>query len=134
MDTEMDIDLPDIVAELAAASARYEASITENDIDTTDELFWDSPLTLRFGPNGVLLGHGAISAFRRGRAITGQVRSHKSIRIHTFGRDHGVVNIETRPAGRAVTMQQSQSWVRFPEGWRIVAAHVSDVADPTPAA
>ncbi len=126
----MDIDLPDIVAELSAASARYEAAISANDLDTLDQLFWDDPLTQRFGPNGVLLGHGAISAFRRARAITKQERTHKSIRTHTFGRDFGVVNIETRPAGRAVTMQQSQTWVRFPQGWRIVAAHVSDVPDP----
>jgi hypothetical protein len=126
----MDIDIPEAIAELAGASARYEAAISANDLDTLDQLFWDNPLTLRFGPNGPLLGHAAISAFRRARTITKQDRTHKSITIHTFGRDHGVVNIETRPAGRAVTMQQSQTWVRFPQGWRIVSAHVSDVADP----
>ena len=125
----MDIDLPDVLAEVAAMSARYETAITENDIDATDQLFWDNQITLRFGPNGVLLGHAAISAFRRARAISGQVRTHKSIRIHSFGRDLAVVNIETRPANRAITMQQSQTWVRLPVGWKIVAAHVSDVPD-----
>jgi AtzH-like len=122
----MEIDIPEVVAEVRDAFMRYERALATNDIDTIDTLFWRSPLTLRYGPNGTLLGHAAISAFRRARTITGIKRTLKNTIITTYGRDFAVANTESdRPAAQA-TGRQSQTWVRMPEGWRIVSAHVSD--------
>ena len=122
----MEIDIPEIVAEVTAAFERYEKAITINDLDTLDSLFRDNPLTLRYGPNGTLLGHTAISDFRRARNITGIDRTLKNTIITTFGRDFAVANTETERPGSDITGRQSQTWVRMPEGWRIVSAHVSD--------
>ena len=122
----MEINIPEIVAEVTEAFMRYETALGSNDVDTLDTLFRESPLTLRYGPNGTLLGHGAISAFRRARDIPGVERTLKNTIITTFGRDLAVANTESdRPNSRA-TGRQSQTWVRMPEGWRIVSAHVSD--------
>ena len=122
----MDIDIPEIVAEVAQAFRRYEQALSTNDLDTIDTLFWDSPLTLRYGPNGTLLSHGAISDFRRARDIKGVERTLKNTHITTFGRDLAVANTESDRPNSGVTGRQSQTWVRMPEGWRIVSAHVSD--------
>ncbi len=122
----MEIDIPEIVAEVTAAFERYEQALSTNDLDTIDSLFRDSPLTLRYGPNGTLLGHAAISAFRRARDITGVERTLKNTVITTFGRDFAVANTESDRPGADVTGRQSQTWVRMKEGWRIVSAHVSD--------
>ena len=126
----MDINLPDVLAEVTDAFMRYEQALCANDLDTIDSLFWNSPLTLRYGPNGTLLGHGAISAFRRARDIKGLDRQLQNTVITTFGRKFAVADTEsTRPRSDRV-YRQSQTWVRMPEGWRIVAAHVSDVPPP----
>ncbi len=122
----MDIDIPEIVAEVAQAFRRYEQALSTNDLDTIDTLFWDSPLTLRYGPNGTLLSHGAISDFRRARDIKGVERTLKNTHITTFGRDLAVANTESDRPNSDATGRQSQTWVRMPEGWRIVSAHVSD--------
>ncbi len=122
----MEINNPGVVAEVTAAFERYEQAISTNDLDTIDGLFRDSPLTLRYGPNGTLLGHAAISAFRRARDIKGVERTLKNTIITTFGRDLAVANTESDRPGSDVTGRQSQTWVRMPEGWRIVSAHVSD--------
>ncbi len=122
----MEINIPEIVAEVTAAFERYEQALSTNDLDTIDGLFRDSPLTLRYGPNGTLLGHAAISAFRRARDIKGVERTLRNTIITTFGRDLAVANTESDRPGSDVTGRQSQTWVRMPEGWRIVSAHVSD--------
>ena len=122
----MEINIPEIVAEVTTAFERYEQALSTNDLDTIDGLFRDSPLTLRYGPNGTLLGHAAISAFRRARDIKGVERTLKNTIITTFGRDLAVANTESDRPGSDVTGRQSQTWVRMPEGWRIVSAHVSD--------
>ena len=122
----MEINLPDVVAEVTEAFLRYEKALSTNDVDAIDCIFWDSPLTLRYGPNGTLLGHAAISAFRHARNIPGIKRTLKNTVITTFGRDFAVANTESdRPQDNA-TGRQSQTWARMPEGWRIVSAHVSD--------
>ena len=122
----MEINILDVVAEVTAAFERYEQALSTNDLDTIDGLFRDSPLTLRYGPNGTLLGHAAISAFRRARDIKGLERTLKNTIITTFGRDFAVANTEYDRSSSNVTGRQSQTWVRMPEGWRIVSAHVSD--------
>jgi len=121
----MDINIPEVVAEVTEAFLRYEKALGTNDVSTIDTLFWDSALTLRYGPNGTLLGHAAISAFRHGRNIPGIKRTLRDTHITTFGRDLAVANTESdRPDGSRG--RQSQTWVRLPGGWRIVSAHVSD--------
>ena len=122
----MEVNIPEVVAEVTAAFERYEQALSANDLDTIDGLFRDSPLTLRYGPNGTLLGHAAISAFRRARDIKGVERTLKNTVITTFGRDFAVANTESDRPGTDVTGRQSQTWARMAEGWRIVAAHVSD--------
>ncbi|TMJ33842.1 MAG: oxalurate catabolism protein HpxZ [Alphaproteobacteria bacterium] len=125
-----DINIPEIVAEVTQAHERYERALSTNDLDVLDSLFWDSERTLRYGPNGTLVGHAAISAFRRARRIKGVERTVLNTRVTTFGRDFAVTNSESKRPGAAARGRQSQTWVRMPEGWRIVSAHVSD--EPAP--
>ncbi|MDE0175860.1 MAG: oxalurate catabolism protein HpxZ [Defluviicoccus sp.] len=124
-----EVNIPEVVAEVTAAFERYEEALGTNDVDTLAELFWNSPLTLRYGPNGTLLGHRAIDRFRRNRNIAGVERTLRNTVIKTFGRDFAMADTEaTRPDGRMVG-RQSQCWVRMREGWRIVSAHVSDIPE-----
>ena len=122
----MEINIPEIVREVTNAFERYEQALSTNDLDTIDSLFRDSQLTLRYGPNGTLLGHSAISSFRRARDIKGVERTLRNTFITTFGRDFAVANTESDRPGSDLIGRQSQTWVRMPEGWRIVSAHVSD--------
>lgn len=122
----MEINIPEIVAEVTAAFMDYEASLLADDVDGIDRLFWNDDRTLRYGPNGTLVSHAALSAFRRGRDIGPWKRTLKDTRIVTFGRDFAVANTEsTRPGSDGIS-RQSQTWVRMEDGWRIVSAHVSD--------
>jgi hypothetical protein len=122
----MEINLPDVVAEVTAALMKYNQALDADDLDTLDTLFWNDPRTLRYAQNGTLLGHAAISAFRRGRRVKAVPRLLQNTVVTTFGRDMGTTNTETRKPGSDVIGRQSQTWMRTPEGWRIVAAHVSD--------
>lgn len=121
-----EIDIPEIVAEVRAAFDRYERALRAGDLDTLAGLFWDSELTLRYGPNGTLVGHAAIDGFRRARGARGIDRTLRNTTITAFGRDAATANTEAVGPGAAVT-RQSQTWVRMAEGWRIVAAHVSEM-------
>lgn len=120
----MEIDLPDVRAEVEAAFAEYERALVSNDVETLDRLFWNSPLTIRYGAGENLYGYDEILAFRRGRSPKGLARTLMRTVITTYGRDFATANTlfarEGSPVGR-----QSQTWVRRPEGWRVVAAHVS---------
>ena len=122
----LEINIPEVVAEVTEAHQRYERALSINDLDVIDSLFWNSAQTLRYGPNGTLLGHAAISAFRRARNIKGVERTVLNTYVTTFGRDFAVSNTESKRPGTDRTGRQSQTWVRMPEGWRIVSAHVSD--------
>lgn len=122
----MDINLPDIVAEVTAAFMRYEKALTTNDVAVLDELFWDSPLTIRYGAGEILHGYDEIKAFRAGRSPAGLERELLRTVITTFGRDFATANTTFRRAGSEKTGRQSQSWARIPGlGWRVVSAHVS---------
>lgn len=121
----MDINLPDVLAEVSAQFARYERALTSNDVAVLDELFWDSPHTLRYGATENLYGYQAIKDFRAGRPAQGLEREVLRTVITTYGRDFATADIEFRRSGSARTGRQSQAWVRMPEGWRVVAAHVS---------
>lgn len=126
----MEINIPEIVAEVTAAHDRYEQALVTNDIDVLNELFWNDALTLRYGIAENLYGHDQIAAFRGARSPVGLERTTDPVVITTYGRDYATANLEfNRPSIDGVG-RQSQIWVRMPEGWRIVAAHVSVIPRP----
>lgn len=127
-DAHMDINLPEVLAEVNAAFARYEDALVHNKVEVLDELFWDSPHTLRYGATENLYGAKAIQAFRAGRPSTGLMREIFNTVITSYGRDFATANTEFRRVGSTATGRQSQTWMRTPQGWRVVAAHVSLLA------
>jgi hypothetical protein len=123
----MEINLPEVLAEVQAQFARYEKALTGNDVAVLDALFWNSPHTLRYGVGENLYGYEAIAAFRAARPATGLARDVLRTAITTFGLDFATTNIEFRRVGHTHVGRQSQTWVRTSEGWRVVAAHVSQI-------
>jgi 1-carboxybiuret hydrolase subunit AtzH-like protein len=119
----MDINIPEVVAEVTAAFRRYEAALVSNDVAVLDELFWDSPLTIRYGIAENLYGYPEIKAYRAARSPAGLARELERTVITTYGRDMATANTLFRRGGRLG--RQSQTWARTPEGWRVVSAHVS---------
>jgi Protein of unknown function (DUF3225) len=121
----MDINLPEVVAEVEKAFARYERALVTNDVAELDALFWKSPHTLRYGATENLYGYDEIAAFRAGRSPANLTRDLVKTVITTYGRDFATANVEFKRSGSTTTGRQSQTWVRTDEGWRVVAAHVS---------
>ena len=121
----MEINLPDVLAEVEYQCERYERALVSNDVAVLDELFWNNPLTLRYGATENLYGYDAIRAFRAGRPAQGLERSVLKTVITTYGRDFATANVEFQRAGSSKTGRQSQTWMRTSKGWRVVAAHVS---------
>jgi len=119
------INQSDVLAEVSAVFVRYEDALVHNKVDVLDELFWDSPHTLRYGAGENLYGIDAIRAFRNARPAVGLARTIVRTAITTYGRDFATTNIEFVREGRTRVGRQSQTWLRLPEGWRVVAAHVS---------
>jgi hypothetical protein len=126
-----DINHPKIVAEVTAAVRRYEQALFANDTATLNTLFWDSRCTLRFGVTENLYGHQEISALRSARRPGNLRRQELKLVVTTFGSDFGTANVEYSQEGSARIGRMSHTWVRFPEGWRIVAAHVSFLVAPS---
>lgn len=124
LDTSMDIDDPRVVAEVTAAFQVYEAALMADDVPAMDALFHDAPSTIRYGVGEVLYGAEAIRAFRKGRGGSPQRRLGR-VEIHAYGHSHATANAEFFREGSDRRGRQSQTWVRLPEGWKIVAAHVS---------
>ena len=123
----MQINLPEIVDEVTAVFARYEDALVNNRVEVLDELFWTSALTVRYGAAENLYGIDEIRAFRQSRPSVGLRRTLRRTVITTYGRDHATAMTEFFREGGTRTGRQSQTWVRMPEGWRVVAAHVSVV-------
>ena len=122
----MQVDLPEIVAEVSTQFARYEKALVSNDVAVLDELFRADARTLRYGIAENLYGYDAIMAFRAGRSPAGLMRRIEKTVITSYGRDTAVAStLFYRDALPGKVGRQMQTWVRFPEGWRIVAAHVS---------
>jgi hypothetical protein len=123
----LEINIPEVVAELTAAFDAYEHALVGNNIAALNGMFWDSPHALRFGTRGheLLYGHEAIAQFRIQRGAVNQKRTLSNQRIVTFGRDMGVANTEYIPDGSDKVGRQSQTWLRTADGWKIVSAHVS---------
>jgi Protein of unknown function (DUF3225) len=126
----MDIDLPDVVAEVRAAFEAYERALVSNDVEALDALFRDDPRTIRFGGGENLFGYAQIAAFRAARSPVGLARTISNTVITAYGRDVAVAStLFHRPTMVGKVGRQMQTWVRFPEGWRVVAAHVSVIAE-----
>ena len=129
----MVIDDPEILAEVRAAFAAYEAALVGNDVAALDAFFWRDPRALRYGAGENLYGHAAIAAFRAAPPATGLARTLDRTVITSFGRDFATASTLFRRDGAPGQVgRQTQSWVRLPEGWRIVAAHVSLIDEPAP--
>jgi hypothetical protein len=126
----MKINDPGPLAEVTGAFERYQKALIENDVATLNALFWDSELTLRYGASENLYGHHQIVAFRVQRSLHGLARTVIRTVITTYGNDYATTNIEFIRDGSSQIGRQSQTWVRFPEGWRVVAAHVSTISAP----
>ena len=121
----MIVDIPEVLAEVTAVFARYEDALVNNRIEVLDELFWNSPTTIRYGAAENLIGYAAIQAFRAARPATGLARRLSNTVITTYGHDTATAMTEFHREGSTRIGRQSQTWVRMPEGWRVVAAHVS---------
>ena len=125
----MDIDIPEVKAEVEAAFAAYERALVENDVAELDRLFWNHAKVVRYGAGENLYGAAEIAAFRAARPAQGLARTLERTQVTTFGRDFAVASTLFRRAPGKIGRQQ-QTWVRMPEGWRVVAAQVSVIDDP----
>jgi hypothetical protein len=129
-ESTMDVNLPEVKAEVEAAFARYEAALMANDVDALQSMFWNSPHTIRYGIGEILYGWEQIGAFRSVRSPIGLARVISRTVITTFGRDFATASTlfhrDTMP-GRVG--RQQQTWARFDDGWHIVAAHVSVISE-----
>ena len=126
----MEIDIPEVRAEVEAAFARYEQALVTNDVPVLEELFRDAPQTIRYGVGENLYGMDEIRAFRRARPAVGLMRRLSRTVITTYGRDLATANTMFHRDGMVGKVgRQSQTWVRFPDGWRVVSAHVSVVTE-----
>ena len=127
----MEIDLPEVVAEVREQFARYEKALVTNDVVVLDDLFRADPRTLRYGVGENLYGYDAIMAFRAARSPAGLMRRTEKTVITTYGRDTAVAStLFYRDTAPGRVGRQMQTWIRFAEGWRIVAAHVSVIDEP----
>jgi hypothetical protein len=122
-----EVNLPDVVAELQELYPRYEQPLVTNDVDTLIGMFWATPQVMRFGITENLYGFEDLESFRKGRPAANLAREVKRLDIVTFGWDFASITLEfhRETANGPVSGRQSQAWVRFPQGWRIVSAHVS---------
>jgi ketosteroid isomerase-like protein len=127
----LEVNIPEVVAEVTEAFGRYERALIDNDVAVLDTLFWNSPHTLRFGIGENLYGYDAIAAFRsNGRPPINLTRQLSNTVIVSYGRDLATANTEFRREGSKLTGRQSHVWLRTDDGWRIAAAHVSLMPAP----
>mmetsp|Transcript_8384 Transcript_8384/g.21416 ORF Transcript_8384/g.21416 Transcript_8384/m.21416 type:complete len:179 (-) Transcript_8384:2-538(-) len=122
---EHEVNLPEVLAEVKAATERYEAALVSNDVSTLDALFLDAPTSVRLGVGENLYGAAEIREFRRQRPAIGLRREVLRVETTTYGKDYAVDNREFRREGSNSIGRQSQTWLRTADGWRIVSAHVS---------
>jgi len=123
----MIVNDPDVIAELEALYPEYERALVINDVEKLVAMFWDGQQVMRFGATENLYGPEELEAFRKTRPAANLARVVKRLEIVSFGRDFASITLEfERTTGnKTVHGRQSQVWVRFPQGWRIVQAHVS---------
>ena len=129
---DMTLNRPDIVAEITTLFERYEQALIDRDLETLDNTFWDSPHTIRLAVVDNCWGIEDIRAARLRGKPGGSKETRIRLEILTIGTDLATVNLEYKPYGRPGPGRQSQTWVRFPDaGWRVIAAHVSIMPDPS---
>jgi Protein of unknown function (DUF3225) len=129
----VEIDLPEVVAEVAQAYERYEQALMANDVATLDILFRKDERTIRYGIAENLYGYEKVAAFRAARSPINLMRRSTRTVITTYGRDFAVAStLFHRDSLPGKVGRQMQTWVRFPEGWRVVAAHVSIIEAQEP--
>jgi hypothetical protein len=127
----MEIDLPDVLAEVKVAFERYEEALTANNVAVLDASFQDDPRTIRYGGGENLYGYGEIKMFRASRSPANLERTTSRTVITTYGREFAVASTLFRRMGTPGKVgRQMQSWVKFPAGWKVVAAHVSMIDEP----
>jgi hypothetical protein len=127
----MDVDLPEVVAEVRAAFERYEAALVSNDVATLDAMFRKDARTVRYGAGENLYGYAEVAAFRAARSPLNLARTRSRTVITTYGRAFAVAStLFHRDGAPGKVGRQMQTWVRFDEGWRVVAAHVSLIDQP----
>ena len=127
----MEIDLPEVVAEMRACFDAYEKALVNNDVAALNEMFRDDPRTIRYGAGENLYGYAEILAFRVARSPVGLGRTISKTVITTYGREFATAaTLYARPSAAGKIGRQMQTWVKFPEGWRVVAAHVSLIDPP----
>ena len=127
----MALNIPEVLREVEGEFARYEKALVENDVEALDGFFHDHPLSIRYGGGENLHGYAEIKAFRAARSPAGLARSLERTVITTYGRDLAMAStLFRRPSAPGKIGRQMQTWVRFPYGWRIVAAHVSVIDEP----
>jgi hypothetical protein len=127
----VEIDIPAVKAEVAAAFADYERALVGNDVKALDRLFLEAATTIRYGVAENLYGHAAIAAFRRARSPAGLQRMLEKTVVTTYGRDFAVAStLFRRNSAPGKVGRQMQTWVRTEDGWRVAAAHVSIIDDP----
>jgi Protein of unknown function (DUF3225) len=127
----MQVDLPEVLKEVTEQFARYEKALVSNDVAVLGELFRADPRTLRYGIGENLYGYDAITAFRAARSPAGLMRTTAKTVITAYGRDTAVAStLFYRDNAPGKVGRQMQTWVRFPQGWKIVAAHVSVIDEP----
>jgi hypothetical protein len=119
----MTINDPDVIAELRELYPQYERALVTNDVEKLVEMFWADPLVMRFGATENLYGYKEICEFRKARPSANLARTIIRLDIIAFDKDFASITLEFERGSQRG--RQSQTWVRFPEGWRIVAAHVS---------
>lgn len=128
----MEIDLPDVVAEVKAVFERYETAIVANDVEALGAMFHADPRTIRYGAGENLYGYCEIAAFRSARSPVGLARTLSKTVITTYGRDVAIAStLFHRVSAPGKLGRQMQTWVRFSDGWKVVAAHVSLIAEAT---
>jgi Protein of unknown function (DUF3225) len=120
-----EINKPAVLAEVEAVFEEYEQALVSNNVEVLDKLFRNADYTLRYGAGENLYGYAAIQAFRQGRPASNLARTLTARSITSFGDTMAVANVEFKREGSEAVGRQSQTWVRFVEGWRVVSAHVS---------
>jgi Protein of unknown function (DUF3225) len=128
----MEIDLPEVIAEVKIEFERYEQALVANDLATLNGMFRNDACTIRYGVNENLYGYADIAAFRAARSPYGLARTLSRTVISSYGRDHALAStLFYRESAPGKIGRQMQTWIRFMEGWRVVAAHVSMIDQPT---
>jgi len=122
---DVGVNIPDIVSEVRIAFYRYEKALNDNDVETLNELFWSAPQTVRYGVAEQLYGYDEIKGFRAARPAADLRRELLKVVITTYGREFATASCEYRRLETGRRGRQMQTWLRLPEGWRVVAAHVS---------